>query len=393
MLTTHELDNFASATSIALVNNASEAAFTVNGSLSVLHWNSAAQELFGYMPQEVIGRSCASIVQAFNSDGQPLCIPNCDGSRCVQMAQPFNATACLVRNKEDSWVQVHIESVVLTQLTQEQTNDSVAAVVFLKSDKTESKEIEKQILQIFTFGRFGLAVGGDAVSADVWNRKQALTLLKLLLTRSGRAVHRDVLIEKLWPDADEHSGRERLKVTIYALRRSMRAAGLSGSILETVGKAYILRHEAIWMDATAFENFNAMGSTHLSQQKWEEAIISYTEAAQLYRGDYLEEDIHMDWFTKERERLRELYLEMLTNLARCHSELGDYAKAVSVCHNVLTDDPCRERIHSMIMEYMLHLGRTDAAVAQYHQCKLILARELGVEPCFEIEQLYKQIMS
>lgn len=392
MLTNRELDKFASTTSFALVDNASEAAFAVDGSMLIRRWNRAAQELLDYTPQEVIGRPCASILQAINANGQPLCVPNCEGQRCFQNAQSFTSPSCFARNKEDGWVPINVESVVPTR-SPDSSGNSVLAVIFLKSEKAKSTVVSGQTLQIFTFGRFGLSVGGKVVAIGKWDRKQALTLLKFLLTRLGRAVHRDVLVENLWPDADEHSGRERLKVNIYALRRELRAAGMSDCILETVGDAYMLRREAVWMDAMVFENCIAVASTQQKQKKWEEAIKRYTEAQRLYRGDYLEEDIHTDWCAEERERLREVYLEMLASLAECFSEIGDFAKAVSVCRIVLVDDPCRERIHRMIMENLLHLGRLDSAAAQYHQCETVLARELGVAPSADLHHLYDQIMS
>jgi PAS domain S-box-containing protein len=392
MLTNRELDEFAAATSFALVDNASEAAFAIDGSMSIVRWNRAAQKLLDYTPEEVMGRPCASVLQAINSNGQPLCVPGCEGERCFKQAQSFAVASCFARNKGEGWVPVNVESVASNR-SPDASSNSVSAVIFLKGDKSKPIAVSGQTLQIFTFGHFGLAVGGKAVVTDKWDRKQALTLLKFLLTRLGRAVHRDVLVENLWPDADEHSGRERLKVNVYALRRELRGAGMSDCVLETVGDAYMLRREAVWMDTLVFENCIAVGSTQQSQRKWADAIERYTEAQRLYRGDYLEEDIHSDWCAEERERLREVYLEMLANQAECLGELGDYAKAVSVCRVVLVDDPCMEHIHRMIMEYLLRLDRVDSAVAQYRQCETVLARELGVEPSSETRLLYERIMS
>jgi len=392
MLSNQVLDEFASAASFALVDNAAEAAFAIDGSLTIIRWNHAAQELLDYTPQETVGRPCGSILQAINSNGQPVCVPNCEGQRCFLHAQSFTAPSCFARNREDGWVPVNVESVVVKQ-SPDSSSDSVAAVVFLKGDKAKSTVVSGRTLQIFTFGHFGLSVGGKAVATDKWDRKQALTLLKFLLTRLGRAVHRDVLIENLWPDADEHSGRLRLKVNVSALRRELRDAGMSDCILETIGDAYMLRRESVWVDSMVFENSIAVGSTQQSQQNWSEAIKRYKEAQRLCKGDYLEEDIHTTWCSEERARLREVYLEMLASLAECYHELGEYAQAVSVCRIVLVDDSCRERIHRMIMENLLLLGRADSAAAQYHQCELVLARELGVEPSSEIRDLYELIMS
>jgi DNA-binding SARP family transcriptional activator len=107
----------------------------------------------------------------------------------------------------------------------------------------------------------------------------------------------------------------------------------------------------------------------------------------------MSEDLHADWCAEERERLREIHLENLADMAECHAELGQYAEAVAVCRTILVDDPCREGIHRTLMEYLLCLGHTDSARAQYHHCRRILADELGVEPMPETQEIYRRIIA
>jgi DNA-binding SARP family transcriptional activator len=76
----------------------------------------------------------------------------------------------------------------------------------------------------------------------------------------------------------------------------------------------------------------------------------------------------------------------------CHAEHGHYAEAVQVCRTALVRDPCRESFHRALMEHLVHLGRADWALAQYHSCRRILARELGVEPMPETRRLHRQIL-
>jgi two-component SAPR family response regulator len=220
-----------------------------------------------------------------------------------------------------------------------------------------------------------------------------VTLLKFLVAHLGRAVPREVLSECLWPDADERSGRERLKVTVYALRRQLRAAGMTEDIVETAGEAYVLRREAVWVDAEAFERCIAEGAVRQRQRRWDEALQCYGEAQRLFRGDYMEEDVYADWCAEERERLREVYLEMLASTAECHAELGHYAEAVQVCRTALVRDSCRESFHRALMENLIRLGRADWAIVQYHRCRRVLADKLGVEPMRETQGLYRKILA
>jgi PAS domain S-box-containing protein len=389
-----DLDEFAANTAFALVDRASTPAFAVDRNLTIIDWNRSATQCLGYTADEVIGQRCSDILQAVYAHGEPLCVPGCEGDRCFRRCEPFSTSSTRVRHKDGGWIPIDLDTVVMSKGIQSLRAPSVLAVIFLRGDvEKQHLPLLGQTLQIFTFGRFGLAAGGRSLEVEKWERKQAVTLLKFLIGRLGRAVHREILSECLWPEAGERSGWERLKVTVYALRRQLRAAGISGDVVETTGDAYVLRRDAVWVDVDVFERCLAEASAERRRGQWEQAIHWYREARRLYRGHYLEEDIHADWCAEERDRLHEIHLGMLADMAECQAICGRYGEAVSVCRKILVDDPCREGIHRVLMEYLIRDGHTDAAVAQYHHCQRVLDRELGVEPMAETHRLYQKIIA
>ena len=376
-----------------LVNFASDAAFAVDDRRQVVAWNHRAEHLLGYAPREVIGRRCVEVLQAVLPGGEPLCVPNCEVFRCFQSCHPCGVPSCRIRRKDGAWVTVGISSLVMSRQARRSGADSVVAVVFLQEKKKGSVQtLPRGTLQVFALGCFGLAVGGRSIALEKWKRKQAVTLLKYLVTQVGRPVHREPILDCLWPNVDESRGWGRLKVTMYYLRRQLRAAGMGRDVVKTVGDAYLLRRDAVWVDAETFERLAAEGCTLQRQQRWDEALRCYDEAERLYRGDYLEEDIFADWCAEERERLREIYLETLARTAECHGESGDYGEAVQVCRKALVHDPCRESFHCALMEYFIRLDRPDRALAQFRHCQRVLAREFGVEPMPETRHLYRRIL-
>jgi len=376
-----------------LTDLASDAAFSVDGGLEIVAWNHEAQRLLGYAPNEVIGRHCSEVLQAVLPGGQPLCVSNCEGIRCFRREQPFAASSCRARHKDGRWVPVSFASVVMPRQDRRSHDGSVVAVILLRGDEDKhDRSSPGRTLQVSTLGRFALAAGGHGLAVEKWERKQALTLLKYLVTHLGCAVHREVLIECLWPEVEESQGWERLKVTMCFLRRQLRAAGIHEDIVETAGKAYLLRRESVWVDTEIFERLVAEGGALQRQRRWDEALRRYEEAQRLYRGDYMEEDIYADWCAAERERLREIGLEMLAGMAECYAERDRYSEAAQVCRTALVRDPYREGFHRALMRHLIHLGHTDSAVAQYHHCESILAREFGVEPMPETQRLYRQIL-
>jgi PAS domain S-box-containing protein len=375
-----------------LVDYASDAAFAIDDDLTIVAWNYGARRLLGYIRREVLGRHCSEVLQVVSHNGEPLCVPDCEGARCFRHFRAFSASSCRVRHKDGGWVPVNISSVVMPKKARpSQTRSAVAAVILRGEEEEDYPSLPGQKLQIFTLGRFGLAAGGRSLAVKSWERKQAVTLLKYLVANLGRPVHRETLVELLWPEIDEDRGWKRLKVTIHSLRHQLRSAGIVEEIVETVGKNYALRREAVWVDSEAFEKCIGEGAILQHQQQWDKALHHFDEARRLYRGDYMEEDVYADWCTAERERLFEIYLELLTRMAECHARVGHFAEAVRVCRDALIRDPVRESFHRTLMEYLVRLGNAEQAMAQYHDCRRLLARELDVEPMPETQRLYQNI--
>ena len=376
------------------VELSSDAAFAIDDRHQVAAWNRVAEQLLGYAPDEVIGRRCSEVLHSVLPGGEPLCMPNCEFFRCFRGCHPCGAPSCRVRRKNGDWVTVGYSSLVMPGQTQGPPSGAIVAVVFLREKEERHVQVpQRGALQIFALGKFGLAADGRGIAVEKWKRRQAVTLLKFLVTQLDRPVHRERILDCLWPDVDEERGWGRLKVTMYYLRTQLRAAGAAEDAVRTVGDAYLLRRDAVWVDAENFEKLVAEAGTLQSKGRGDEALRCYDEAQFLYRGDYFEQDVFADWCAEERERLGEIYMEMLTRKAECQAQRGEYAEAVQVCRNGLVHDPCRENLHLALMQYLVRLGRPDGAIAQFRHCHAVLAREFGVEPMPETQRLYRQILA
>ncbi len=387
------MNKFAFDTARAIVDGSSDAAFAIDRDRTIVSWNTNATDLLNYAADEVVGRRCSDVLDAVYSHGEPLCVPGCGGVDCFRHGKPFTARACLARQRDGGWLAINISSVVLSKEMKSTLPSPAIAVIYMQpSEENPVQRLADCTLRIFAFGRFGLVVDSNDLSSSKWDRKQALTLLKILSAHLGRAVPRDVLIDHLWPSAEVNSGRKRLKAVIYSLRKNLRAAGLSEHIIETTNEAYVLRREGVWVDTKVFEACVSNGDATFKHQQWEEALSFYQEAAHLYRGDYLEEDIHTEWCAEERERLRQIQMELLVNMTECYVQLAKYQEAIETCRNIILKDPCRESAHRTLMRCLVLCGRHESAIAQYDYCQRVLARELDVEPMLETSELYRQVL-
>lgn len=375
-----------------LVHFASDPAFAVDRELRILAWNSGAEELLGHAADEVIGCRCYDVLHGMLASGEPLCMPKCEGAECFQRGRPYSVPECRLRHKDGRWVSAMVGSLVVPDEGADRPGGETAIVFLRQIHQVSSLPQPSQPLRIFTLGHFGLAVGGRGLAADKWRRKQALTLLKYLVIYQGRPVRRERLCDCLWPEADEAEAWGRLKVTVSFLRRQLRAAGLQEAVLETIGKSYMLRSDAVWVDAVAFEELVADAATAERGEHTQVAVRLYEDARRLYRGDYLEEDLYADWCAEERQRLREIYLEMLAGLADCYAACGRLAEAAQVCRTALCCDPCRESFLRSVLRHLVALGRPDWAEADYLHWRRVMAEEMGMELTAETEKLYRELV-
>lgn len=378
-----------------LVYFASDAAFAVGEDLRIVAWNNDARRVLGYADFDVLGRHCCEVVLAETPDGRPICSPTCEGGLCFGRCQPFAVRVCFARHRDGHRVPVALSTLVVPRKMKSDHAGVATTIIFLHEIEGQAVSLATplpQPLRVYTFGRFALVLDGHHVPIEKWERKQALTILKYLVMHRGRMVHRDRLIECLWPSVEDATGRKRLKTTMHFLRRQLGGDPSGEGFIGTVGEGYLLRDEVCWVDATEFERLVDKGTALDREGKSDQALRCYQDAVTLYRGDYLEEDTYADWCAEERERLREIVVQMLARMADILIRQQRYVEAAQACRQALVREPCRESFHRTLIECWLSLGELDHAVAQYRRCREILARELDVEPLPETQRLYQRVL-
>src|SRR5689334_19993624 len=76
-------------------------------------------------------------------------------------------------------------------------------------------------LRIRVLGGFSAEVGVRPVAAEAWRRSGAAALVKLLAVTPGHRMHREQLIDVLWPELDPAAGSRRLTKALHFARRAL----------------------------------------------------------------------------------------------------------------------------------------------------------------------------
>jgi LuxR family maltose regulon positive regulatory protein len=236
-------------------------------------------------------------------------------------------------------------------------------------------------LKIYALGEGQVICDGQALSSSDWQAAMAKELFFYILLNAP--LERDVVGAVFWPDLPPKKMSNSFHTTLHRIRH---AVG-SQTIVVKEG-LYRLGDVRYWFDVEEFESL-VMRARLLPPHDWQAEDL-WRRALALYRGDFLPE-VERIWCIPKREALREMYIEALIAMGRCHETRRDFDGAVDWYRRALEADELREDIHCRIMRCYVETAQRSKALAQYRRCEEILKEELGLEPSLETRQLYEHI--
>jgi LuxR family transcriptional regulator, maltose regulon positive regulatory protein len=253
---------------------------------------------------------------------------------------------------------------------------------------------DRAVLRARFFGHFELLCGSETV--PLGRNGKALAILKYLLANRTRPVSQDRLMGWLWPESNLKKARWSLNSAIHGLRKILSncpASALESCILLEEGCYRLSPTIRVVTDVDEFDERYERGRRLEKKGRTEEAAAEYERAVELYRGDYLVEDLYEDWTMVERERLSNAYVDMLDRLATHYMESGQFRESIRACYKLLEKDRCYEGSYRLLMRCYVSLGLRGRALRHYRLCEKILRQEYGAVPSPETQALYRSIMS
>src|ERR1700730_851717 len=127
-------------------------------------------------------------------------------------------------------------------------------------------------LEIYLLGPFRVLVDDRMVTERQWSRRKPSLLIKLLALQPHHQLHREQLIELLWPDSH------------FILTRGQQM------VLMAPGKLYI-----------DVEEFERQADAAMKSDQ----VAACETAIGLYQGDLLNEDVYEDWSATHLEQFGE----------------------------------------------------------------------------------------
>jgi YVTN family beta-propeller protein len=219
-----------------------------------------------------------------------------------------------------------------------------------------------------------------------------LSLLALLLIRRGEVVSTDRIVDVLWANRPPETAAKAVQGYVSHLRRVL-DPGDGSDLLVTRAPGYVLRAEAVVVDATRFEQLAGDGRRALEDGSPEEAVLLFDEGLALWRGPALAEFAYDDFAQAEIHRLGELRLAVTEDRVDALLRLGRHAELVGQLDSLVAAHPLRERLRGQWMLALYRGGRQAEALQAYRDGRRLLASELGLEPGPELQRLERAILA
>lgn len=211
-----------------------------------------------------------------------------------------------------------------------------------------------------------------------WPRRHARDILQLLALQPQFRLHKEQVIEAIWPDED---AEKRLYYVVHALRKALEPNLSQGSTSRYLSyKDSILELQNVSVDVKAFEEKLSEASKTSNEKILEKAI-------ELYRGNLLSDNLYAPWLETERERLKQRYVAALNQLADLYQ--GDAEATQRTLERLVTAEPSEAHYRKLI-EHHLQQGNVHEANLHCQRC-LEHLKDLELEPEDETKQLFETL--
>lgn len=224
-------------------------------------------------------------------------------------------------------------------------------------------------IELRLLGTFAVQVDGTLVPDGAWRRRRAAEIVKILGLDPDHRLHREQIMEKLWPELAPDAAAANLRKAIHYARKALRSA----DAISTLGGVVELGPGTeVSVDSVRFE------AAATAAVRSNDPVAAET-AADLYVGDLLPEDRYEPWAVMPRERLRALAVRTL--------------KCASRWEKVVEIDPADEEAHQALMQQALDDGDRARVVRQFQALSQRLRIDLGMGPDPRSVRLYERALA
>lgn len=220
-------------------------------------------------------------------------------------------------------------------------------------------------LMVELFRRFRVLVDGQEVDPERWPGRRSAELVQLLTLSEGSRLHREQVMEALWPDLSLQAAAANMRKAAHHARQAM---GSREAVVLRGGTVSLAPTGTVDSDVAAFESAaaDALDSGEAAAAR---------AALALHDGELLPESRYEEWAEPTRRHVKALRLRLL--------------RTAGMWEDIVEIEPTDEAAYRELMREELQKGNRPQAIRWYGRLRTILATEFGVRPDPETEATYE----
>lgn len=223
-------------------------------------------------------------------------------------------------------------------------------------------------------------------------------LLALLLVKDSQVVPVPTLMEELWGDAPPRSAVTIIQTYVLGLRKHFasvlgtRPSVVADELLQTRGRGYAFNTEACAFDLHCYQYMVKAARQAVADHEDHRAVRFFTDAEELWRGPALV-DVECGLpLAAEAARLDQIRLASVEMHTEAQLRLGRYRDVAIDLTALVLRYPFHEKLHAYLMLALSRCGLRSRALEVFHKLRHSMVTELGIEPCWRVQQLHREII-
>jgi SARP family transcriptional regulator, regulator of embCAB operon len=215
-------------------------------------------------------------------------------------------------------------------------------------------------------------------------------VLAVLAFRAGQVMSVGEIAREVWGERQPTSVENLVHTYVGRLRGALKEVA-GHDMLRSNRPGYVLAVRPQSVDVTRFADLVRQGRAAAGRDDLPGAAAAFDAALRLWRGPVLL-GASGPVAEAERVRLNEMKHEVVEELMRTRLLLGDVRGLVPELKRMIVNEPLRERLWALLLMVLGQTSRTAEALTVYHEARVMLAEQLGVEPGQELQQLYRSLL-
>ncbi|WP_344407626.1 AfsR/SARP family transcriptional regulator, partial [Dactylosporangium fulvum] len=231
------------------------------------------------------------------------------------------------------------------------------------------------------------AAGGERRLTGDDLPRRARQVLGVLAARHDRLQSKDALADAVWGEELPGNHAAALEHYVSVLRRTLQpGVPTARSFIVTRAGGYVFATDRARLDLAELRTAARLAETRPDRTDVREQIV------RLARDLPFTEDEYAEWAAPARAEVRAVVVAALLDLSEAIAG-ADPARAQRLAREASELEPFTERAYRAGMRAAAGLGRADAVIQWYDQCRRTLEQELGVAPSRETATLRDTLLA